>query len=328
MPQAAEYVKMLDIEIDDLARRDFPASVINRAERRIQEAIIDNSVSKGTGDAAVEVPSFPIAVILMSAIGDLSLKRKYSLAEAKRVSSLLTDEKDETILDIAKNFKWNITLAKQAFSLHFRDFLRNASVLQSKKWKLVNRMLVNGEVTITKIEVSRLLQEEVRKYIEEKLDTKVSSLPPPVMERVDRIRRLFLEKKRKVRFEELPKESLITALPPCIKLLYDATASGRHISHIGRFTLTTFLTNTGMSVEKVVDLFRSLPDFNEKLTRYQVEHVAGARGSRTKYIPPRCDTLRTHGVCAGMDELCKRIRHPLSYYRIKFRNIRRAVPKE
>ena len=81
-----------------------------------------------------------------------------------------------------------------------------------------------------------------------------------------------------------------------------------------------------MTVESVIDLFRALSDFNERMTRYQVEHIAGGRGSRTKYIPPRCDTLRTHGVCPGMDEICKTIRHPLGYYRRKIRVVRAEAP--
>lgn len=51
-----------------------------------------------------------------------------------------------------------------------------------------------------------------------------------------------------------------------------------------------------------------------RTTRYQVEHIAGVRGSRTRHIPPRCDTLRTHGICITPDEICKEIRHPLAYY--------------
>jgi len=72
-----------------------------------------------------------------------------------------------------------------------------------------------------------------------------------------------------------------------------------------------------MPPEKVIDLFKSFSDFNERMTRYQVEHIAGERGSRTRYIPPKCGTLKTHGVCINPDELCKRVHHPLAYYRIK-----------
>jgi len=77
-----------------------------------------------------------------------------------------------------------------------------------------------------------------------------------------------------------------------------------------------------MTVDDVIDLFRSISDFDERMTRYQVEHIAGARGSRTKYIPPRCDTLRTHGICPTTDKICKGICHPLAYYRRKLKTIK------
>jgi DNA primase large subunit len=83
--------------------------------------------------------------------------------------------------------------------------------------------------------------------------------------------------------------------------------------------LTSFLVNVGMPSEKVTDLFRSFSDYNERMTRYQVEHIAGERGSRTRYTPPRCETLQTHGVCVNPDASCRNIRHPLSYYRRKAR---------
>ncbi|MFX0067238.1 MAG: hypothetical protein ACFFC7_34335 [Candidatus Hermodarchaeota archaeon] len=102
-------------------------------------------------------------------------------------------------------------------------------------------------------------------------------------------------------------------------------ASGHSISHVGRFALTSFLVNTGMTVGNVIDLFRSMSDFDERMTRYQVEHIAGVRGSQTRYIPPRCDTLRTHGVCLRPDEICKKVRHPLAYYRRKLKTIKTEV---
>lgn len=91
-----------------------------------------------------------------------------------------------------------------------------------------------------------------------------------------------------------------------------------------RFALTSFLINIGMDVEKIVKLFVSISDFDEELTRYQVEHIAGLRGGRTKYTPPTCSTLRTHGLCIEPDNLCRRVKHPLHYYRIKARSIERG----
>jgi len=303
--------------------------VLDRAENRIEEAILFRTVSQKSPNDDIEIASFPIAIMMVAATADSLIKKRYALAEAKRVSDLLRGEGEEKIMEIADNFKWKIRPVKgeisvgpYSFALHFTDFLKNATDFQDKKWKLVNRLVLNGEVYLTKSEASRLLEEEVRRYIEEKLSTKVGLLPQGIMNRVNRLKQLALQKRGEIRLEEIPKGVVISAFPQCIKGVYDTIASGRPTSHIGRFALTSFLINIGMTVENVVDLFRSTSDFDERMTRYQVEHIAGARGSRTKYIPPRCDTLRTHGICHTQDEICKKIRHPLAYYRKKLKTVR------
>ena len=260
--------------------------------------------------------------MLVTAIDDSYLKKRYALLEAKRTSETLREESIEIIMKIAEFFKWKIKTTKDAFTLHFTDYLRNASVFHEKEWKLINRHISNGEVTLTKNEVTRLLEEEVKRHIENRLQTKDLILPDELAVRAERLKQLLMLKKGKLKMEEIPKQVVIAAFPPCIKALYTAITSGHHLSHIGRFTLTTFLVNIGMTPEEVTALYQSLSDYNERLTRYQVEHIAGARGSGTKYIPPRCDTLRTHGVCIEPDELCKNrypAKHPLGYYRRKLR---------
>jgi len=225
-------------------------------------------------------------------------------------------------MKIAAFFKWKIKQQKENFTLQFTDYLKNAAVFHEKEWKLVNRQLTKGEVTLTKNEVTRLLEEEVKRHIENRLQPKDLTLPDELAVRAERLKQLLMLKKGKLKAEEMPKQIVITAFPPCVKALYTAIQSGHHLSHVGRFTLTTFLVNVGMTPEEVIALYQSLSDYNERLTRYQVEHIAGARGSGTKYIPPRCDTLRTHGICVAPDELCKArypIRHPLRYYKRKLR---------
>jgi DNA primase large subunit len=290
-------------------------------------------VSRKLHNYGIEIPSFPIAVMIIVALANPYLKKRYALAEAKGVYHQLEEEDREKIIEIAKIFDWNIKPVEDGgtnmeiydFSLRFTNFLKNATVFRDEKWKLVNRVMLQGSVYLTKSEASRLLQEEVRRYIEGKLSVKVGSLPPNIMERVEQLKQLFIEKRGKIRSEEIPKTVVTAAFPPCIKELYDTIKSGHHLSHIGRFALTSFLINIGMTVENVVDLFRAFSDFDERMTRYQVEHIAGEKGGRTKYIPPRCDTLRTHGVCVGADDICRRIRHPLAYYRRKLRSVEKVV---
>jgi len=330
-------VQELDLKITELDSPDY-GRIIERAQKRIEEAILNAIVTDQTRNIEIELLSFPIAVMLVTATKDPFLKRRYALAEAKRAYNILKQETNkQKLTEVAQTFNWQIKPANhdarspQAltadFTIHFTDYLKNASGFHESKWKLVNRTMLNGEVYLTKDEASRLLSEEVRAHVEKKLETKIDiTLPPEIEKEVDRLKQLFNSRKGKIRQEEIPSESVLEAFPPCMRQLYNRAPTGRHISHIGRFALTSFLINSGMPPENVVEHFRPTSDFSERMTRYQVEHIAGGRGSRTKYIPPRCDTLRTHGICPGMDGTCRRVRHPLAYYRIKLRTIKAPNP--
>lgn len=331
---AAEEVRRLDLDIGNLENPALKA-ILDRAENRIEEALRNSppEVSYRPREEDVEIPSFPVAVILAAASGNDYIKRRYALAEAIRAYKLLRDEDEKKVLEIAKVFNWNIQNVKKIighrrydFALSFTDFLRNAKLFHEMEWKLVNRMLVKGKVYLRQREAARLLQEEIRRHIEERLRSDVRSmLPEPVLRRIDDLKRKYASRIAKAQFQDFPRQVVNEAFPPCIRMLYDAAKSGQHVSHLGRFTLTSFLINIGMKPEKVVDLFRSSSDFNVRIARYQVEHIAGQRGSRTRYKPPRCETLKTHGLCPGPDDLCKTIRRPLSYYGKKTRTLKKEV---
>lgn len=308
---------------------------MNRAQERIEEALQYATITKRSRNDEIEILSFPIAILITAAANDELLKKRYALAEAKRVYNLLKLEKNEKIIEIAKTFQWNLTPQKLSignqtyeFTVDLQKFLKNSTSFNEAKWKLVNRIVINGQVYATKNEVARLLAEETRRYIEQKLAAEKLTLPQNIANYIEKLRQHASKRKREIKLEELPKTMVIEAFPPCIKSLYNAITSGHHLSHIGRFTLTSFLINVGMTPENVTEIFHSLSDFSERMTRYQVEHIAGTRGSRTKYIPPKCDTLRTHGVCLNPDYLCGKIRHPLAYYRRKLKTLKTPLEKE
>ncbi len=323
LKETTDYVKKLDLKIEDLTNPDF-AKVLERAEEKVEEAILYTTVSRKLRNEDIEILSFPVAIILAIATENSFIKRRYALAEAKQGYNDLKFESKEKILAIAQNFGWKLAVNGNAeipyeFTLHFADYLRNTTHLREKKWKLVNRLLSKGNVYLTRNETARLLSEEIRKQIEKRLEVKeLLKFPPKIMDAAERVKKLSVEKIGQAEMEGFPKIIVQPAFPPCINTLYQSILSGRHLSHIGRFTLTSFLINIGMPPENVIELFKNFSDYNEKMTRYQVEHIAGEKGSRTRYIPPKCDTLKTHGVCINPDELCHRIRHPLAYYRRKY----------
>jgi len=322
LKEAAEYVKSLDLKVEDLTSPEY-AKILERAGERVEEAILYALVSRKLQNEEIEILSFPTAIMLAAATENQFIKKRYALAEAKQAYADMKLEPKEKILAIAKNFQWKITPCAEEetpyeFKLYFTDYLKNTTHLRDKKWKLVNRQLAEGNVYLNRNEVARLLSEEVRKHIEKRLEIKeLPKLPQKTMEIAEKIKNLTIEKVGKAEIEGIPKTVIKEAFPPCIKALYEAASKGRHISHIGRFTLTAFLVNTGMPTENIIELFRSSSDFNERMTRYQVEHIGGERGSRTRYKPPKCEMLKTHGVCMNPDETCRNANHPLVYYRRK-----------
>jgi DNA primase large subunit len=323
LKETAEYMKKLSLKIEDLVNPDM-AQVLNRANERVKNAILSVSVGMKR-ENYVEIPSYPVAIMLAIATKNSFIKKRYALAEAKQAFNDMQLENSERIVTIARDFGWNLAVNRSfevplGFEVNFADYLRNTTHLRDKKWKLVNRLLVHGKVYLNKHDAARLLQEEVQRRIEERLEpTELPHFPEKITRMAEELLELAKERIGQEEMEGFPKVVSQSAFPPCIVALYDDAVKGRHLSHVGRFTLTSFLVSIGMPSEKVTELFKSFSDYNERLTRYQIEHIAGERGSRTRYTPPQCATLQTHGVCVNKDGLCRWVRHPLAYYRRKLK---------
>jgi DNA primase large subunit len=202
-------------------------------------------------------------------------------------------------------------------AIYFTDFLQHAPTW-SDSWKLVNMPLSQGWITLQKRQLARLLQNAIQDTIYHE----VSRMEPPsevrnvFTEEVIRLRTMM--KERQMQREADLGEISVTKLPPCIRQLLAAAQSGVNVPHVGRFTLVSFLNAVGMDTDEIVALFGGSPDFSRGKTRYQIEHITG-KVSGTKYTPPSCASIKTWGLCPTekTDSICKRVKHPLGYYRIK-----------
>lgn len=183
----------------------------------------------------------------------------------------------------------------------------------------MNRVLSAGYVLLPREDFARLLEEEVQARVLERTADLTITLPRELDVHIQPLRSMVEARARYFASEEMPRSVMSAAMPPCMKNLLSLLQSSKHISHMGRFAMTTFLLNVGTTEEGLLQMFKSFTDFDERIARYQVEHIAGKRGSRTKYTAPNCSTLRTHGLCVNPDDLCATISHPLSYYRKKSR---------
>ena len=189
----------------------------------------------------VEIPSFPVAIMLAIATKNSFIKKRYALAEAKQAHLDFQGESAERLMAIARDFDWDIIPNEESgipldfFSVSLADYLRNITHLRDDKWKLVNRLLAHGRVYLNQHDVSRLLQEEVQRRIDARLDTKeVPQFPQPIMDIADKLVELAKEKIGESEMEGFPKVVSQTAFPPCIVVLYDSASHGRHMGHVGK----------------------------------------------------------------------------------------------
>lgn len=327
--EASEYVKSRNIDPAELTTPEL-LPILERAKRRIEDAIFYGKITENLDQEELEILAYPTALMIISYIGDDRTRRRFALAEAKRAYQLLRNEPPEKLLQVAfGTFQWNTRLAQKdlddthfEFALHFTDYVRNSSRMRDIKWKLVNRPLSQGYVLIPRDDFARLLEEEVQDRVLQKTSNVHITLPPAIEDQISTLRSRLVARSQSIAAEDMPKAVVADAIPPCMKYLLSLLQTSKHISHMGRFAMAAFLLEIGMTEDDLLSMFKAFTDFDERLARYQVEHIAGKRGSRRKYTPPNCATMQTHGLCVDPDSLCATIRHPLSYYRKQARILR------
>jgi DNA primase large subunit len=177
-----------------------------------------------------------------------------------------------------------------------------------------------GYIRISHKDLARIIQETLRNRINEELDSKAcdKTIYKVFSSDITRIQNMVMMHRNSIKTAPIGKLDN-KKLPPCIRNILFAIQAGENVPHMGRFALVSFLNSLKLSNKEILDLFSTAPDFEEEKTRYQVEHITGSTSS-TSYKPPGCDKMRTYGICPveEIDELCKKKKHPLSYYIAKW----------
>jgi DNA primase large subunit len=318
---AARYVESSSKTFESLLSvGEFSKSVLNRSVERVTRAISgDMHVSSdGYDDYEVEIFSYVMARAFVSCINETLLFQRYANAEAQDAYNNLrhADERsqDGFLLSLLDDFGMPASIKKNAFELYFSDFIRYTGRLRGPQWRLVN-LLYRGRVTLAKGEIIQILAEAVRLKVLSGLPLKLSArmceeLSPYTSPLKHALSQVLLR-------QEDSGPVVLEACPPCIKALLMQVKAGKNLSHPARFALTSFLANIGMKADEIVLIYQMSPDFDYELTRYQVEHIKGSSGK--DYTPPGCSTMETYGNCVESDDLCRRISHPLSYYRLRIK---------
>ncbi len=306
--------------------------------RRAREAVLEGRVDQSLDSLPPEhrILSFVVASLVVRATGDQYAAKRFALAEARRLEERLLqrirrDRRDAAVL-LSKVYSRALGVSLQAservvgpelfdVSMGLRDYLRLSSSLDASRWGIVNRVLDGGRVYLRLEEAARLLRGGIAELIESRLlSLELRSPPEPIAREAARL----LEEVARSR-PAPARPSSGGPYPPCVTSLLRRLESGENLPHAARFFLASFLINAGVPIDDVVSIFSRSPDFNERVTRYQVEHIAGVRGGK-RYSVPSCAKLAAQGLCAR-DETCGNIRNPISYLRRGSGRVGRASGK-
>jgi len=282
--------------------------------------------------------SFLFARLVLSAATSPAPLRRWAVSEAKRAHARLRSSPIEELGEVARRLGFPITeLPSRQVALSLTDYLRLAVPIREAEFRLGAQDLRHGQVEVGRERAARLLQEAVRRELAQ---------PVPIQEET----RVAIRTREAALLEEIsrrvplpvardtsgPGELRPDRFPPCIRKMRRSLEQGENLSHAGRFALAAFLHRAGADLETIVDTYRGAPDFDESITRYQIDHITQRDGG-TGYEPPECATLQSHGLCVregdpsapvpadrGRDPLCFEpfLRHPLQYYRLRGGRVR------
>jgi len=329
---ARQYIKENGPSVGELLR-DLPYErarliSIERLDNALKNRDVGQRSLATDTDCIMEILSYPLARMVAVCIGDPYFKKRYALGEAYRVYTHLLNEPTVFLLEAAEEL--NVTVRYKAennvIKIFFKDYLRNAPT-RYKEWKMVNRGIAGGYLTISHKDLARILLEVLRERINQELlsrdcDTSAAEV---FFSDIKRFQNILALQKKKIEATPVGKVS-VEKLPPCMKDILSSIQSGENVPHMGRFALVAFLSSLKLNTTDILKLFSTAPDYQEDKTRYQVEHITGASSS-TEYKCPGCEKMRTYGICPveKMDDLCKKIRHPLTYYSTKWKQEKKTT---
>ncbi|MFL6476500.1 MAG: DNA primase [Nitrososphaera sp.] len=318
--EAGEYLRESGFGWDELDLPDMQY-IVDRAAERI-EIEADGKLYDKLERYEVEILTFLVSLIIVKSVDIDQVLRKFALAEARRAEKFLTEDlrkqgeskRGSVFAKIFEDlFKLKISVSedRRLFRVRVVDYLTRASHFHEQEWKLINRIVHNGYVYLDADETVRLVRNELSIFIYDKVKAMtLPSLPQSIKSKANQIQLKML-----LRYERWT-STAAREYPPCIKHALEVMGRGDNLPHSARVMLATYMLAIGKTVDEIVMMFEKAPDFNEKITRYQVEHLAGMKGSHTKYSVPSCDKIRNENLCFATAE-CEMLINPIQFGRKK-----------
>ncbi len=303
LSNAKAHVNSLKLNLGELEKHPIYSAAVNLGRQRVLDAVNNNITEIPDDELSLELSilSYPLARIFVNVAGKPMLTSRYAAGEANQAYYFLGHEKPEVIEKISNDLGFEIS----AEGLRFQDYLKLTSELAKAdpKFRLVNRPVKSGFVSIDEKEKVSLLREFVRLKVLEPVDAR--GVPESFKKIAKGLAGFGARTADELKVDAVNKN----ALPGCVVGMLERLRNGE-ASHNVMFILATFFINLGLKKDAMVEIFSTSPKFDEKTTSYQLEFLSGEK-SGTKYTCPACATIKSYGLCP---KDCG-VKHPLQYYR-------------
>jgi len=323
--ESAAFIRAEGVALEELLADEAYSRSRGLGKARLLEALekgpTEGRVAIDAAGQFAELLAYPVARILVSAVADTYLIRRYALREAIVAEARLEGESQDFIVHVANQLGLDLRREDGGFRLHFTDFLKFTNTMRETPWKLIRQPLLSGFISLPHDKAVRILRNAIQRRIEEGLPLPVNDgILDSFRDDVREVRARLEETKVSIKAEDIGTVSILR-FPPCMYNLLAQIQNHENVAHMGRFAIVSFLHHIGLNNEGIFRVFGDVPDFAADVTRYQIDHITGTT-SPTEYTPPECATMKSYGICPGPDRICLTIRHPLSYYRVKGRERR------
>lgn len=320
LDRSGEYLYARGITLESALKSE---EIIEKAVQFVEEALRKPKSRPCVSGQEVEATAARLAVYIVASTANIYVLRRFADSQSKVFTYRLRNtpgiQSPECKLEIAADLgvkaaltrdvvKGSLLAVTHPIAVRWTDYVKYAP--QDPDWAMINKPVVKGWVLLRIDDFERILEEAYETKVLKLASRDDVGYIANLLSKTDKISPL-LDRLRSYR--PVTVKAVSGEMPPCMQAIMDAIRRGENTPHVARFAITTYLLKTGWDVERIVDLFRSSPDFNEKITRYQVQHIAGQIGGKKEYSVPSCETMNSWGLCPT--NLGCGVKNPIQYGR-------------
>ena len=337
-PAIKAHMEANEIDLESLVDTDWLDAVRVRARVRLVESVVSKDIDVTTSvdihtpyGQMVECLSFLYAMVTVCASFDERLLARWAEGEASRADHLWGRiEQIDSFQRLAETYLSDIRMGEDGhWEVPVIDFIEICPKISGSYWRLPNRPLHNGWVTLSPASsensqerLSRLLKERIRVQLidecRQRMELMDEAFAGRMAEEVGRIVGLLQHQaSTEVSFTSTDEGDW----PPCMQEITTQLTQSVNVNHVGRVFLASMSRVIGLTVDEAQAFFVNAPDYSADTTRYQLTHVF-----ENEYTPAGCPKLQINACCPVSrgdvkSNLCNKewMDHPLKYLRVRQR---------